>query len=81
MVLKKDFFRIWKKNAELPGLAMSRNIGDRIAKEIGVTSKPDIIVKEIQAGNIKFIILASDGIWDYLSNEKVKDIVLQYCDN
>jgi serine/threonine protein phosphatase PrpC len=43
--VKKGPFRIWKKTAELPGLAMSRTIGDGIAKEIGVTSKPDIIVK------------------------------------
>ena len=55
--VKKGPFRIWKKNAEPPGSAMSRAIGDGIAKEIGVTSKPDIIVKEIQAGNIKSIIL------------------------
>lgn len=27
-VVKKGPFRIWKKNAELPGLAMSRTIGD-----------------------------------------------------
>ena len=29
----------------------------------------------------KFIVLASDGIWEFLSNENVKDIVMPFYQN
>jgi hypothetical protein len=35
--------RVWQKGCEYPGLAMSRSIGDFVAKEVGVTAEPDIM--------------------------------------
>jgi len=35
-------FRVWFKNGFSPGLAMSRSIGDSLAKKIGVISEPGI---------------------------------------
>jgi len=29
-------YRVWLANEDLPGLAMSRSIGDQIAKDIGI---------------------------------------------
>ena len=34
--------RVWLKDQELPGLAMSRSIGDEVAKRAGVISNPEI---------------------------------------
>ena len=34
--------RAWKKGCEYPGLAMSRSIGDKLGKEIGVIAEPEI---------------------------------------
>ena len=49
------------KHEQLPGLAMSRSIGDLVAAQVGVIAEPDIIVHELTAAD-KFIVIASDGI-------------------
>ena len=76
--IKSGPFRVWKKNEMYPGIAMSRSIGDSIATELGVISRPEIIEKELQEGEIKFIIIASDGVWEFLSNEDVRDRIMPY---
>ena len=38
--VKSGPFRVWLKNENYPGLAMSRSIGDLIASAIGVTAEP-----------------------------------------
>lgn len=63
-------YRVWVKHGEYPGLAMSRSIGDQIAKSVGVICDPDIREINIDKDD-KFIILASDGLWEFLSNEEV----------
>ena len=32
--------RVWLKDAELPGLAMSRSLGDYVAQSVGVIPEP-----------------------------------------
>ena len=63
-------YRVWVKGEKYPGIAMSRSIGDAIAKEIGVISVPDIKEFNID-NNSKYIIIASDGLYEFLSNEKI----------
>ena len=46
---------------------MTRSFGDYIASSVGVVSDPEIVHKVIDK-NDKFIILASDGIWEFISN-------------
>ena len=55
---------------EYPGLAMSRSIGDKAGREIGVISEPEIFEMLIQEED-KFIIIASDGVWEFLTNAEV----------
>ncbi len=38
--IKTGPYRVWVKNENYPGLAMSRSIGDLIATTVGVTSEP-----------------------------------------
>lgn len=63
-------YRVWVRHGEYPGLAMSRSMGDQIAKSVGVICDPEIREIDI-AKEDKFIILASDGLWEFLTNEEV----------
>ena len=69
--------RVWVSGENYPGIAITRSIGDVIAKKIGVVHTPEIRERLLK-GNECFLITASDGVWEYLDNEKVKDIVLPY---
>lgn len=62
------------ETSEGPGLALSRAFGDFFAKDFGLISEPDVIQRNITTRD-RFIILASDGVWDVVSNEKAVEIV------
>ena len=66
--------RVWLKNKEEPGLAMSRSIGDKVAHSVGVIDEPEFKNFEYD-GNEKFIIIASDGIWEYLHGDDCIKII------
>jgi serine/threonine protein phosphatase PrpC len=74
---KSGPFRVWKKGEVYPGIAMSRSIGDFIASTLGVVPEPKFIEDTIDK-DTKFIVAASDGVWEFLDNETVKDIVMPY---
>ena len=63
--------RVWVKNEDFPGLAMTRSYGDQIAASVGVSSIPGILTLDTTIKN-KAIIMGSDGIWDFISPESVK---------
>uniref|UniRef100_A0A0G4IBV6 PPM-type phosphatase domain-containing protein n=1 Tax=Chromera velia CCMP2878 TaxID=1169474 RepID=A0A0G4IBV6_9ALVE len=69
--------RVWLRHTEAPGLAMSRSFGDGIAKTVGVTCEPEFKSAEMTSDD-KFIVLASDGVWEFLSNEDVVKIVRRH---
>lgn len=56
---------------------MSRSIGDQVAASAGVIHEPEIIVKEMTFAD-KFMILGSDGIFEFLDNEEVVRIAGPY---
>mmetsp|Transcript_11302 Transcript_11302/g.38613 ORF Transcript_11302/g.38613 Transcript_11302/m.38613 type:complete len:353 (-) Transcript_11302:1078-2136(-) len=66
--------RVWLPNMMLPGLAMARSIGDDIASSVGVQATPEIMTYKIEEKD-KFMVIASDGVWEFLSNEQVVEIV------
>jgi serine/threonine protein phosphatase PrpC len=70
-------YRVWKKHANSPGLAMSRSIGDMIAKNIGVISEPVCTNYNRVPGDL-FIVIGSDGVWDAMDNEDVGTFVEYY---
>ncbi|TVU47608.1 hypothetical protein EJB05_07214 [Eragrostis curvula] len=55
-------------------LAMSRAIGDSYLKPY-VISDPEVRVVERKDGEDEFLILASDGLWDVVSNEVACNVV------
>jgi serine/threonine protein phosphatase PrpC len=58
------------QNEELPGLAMSRSMGDKVAHSVGVTAEPEVLEFTLSLDD-KFMVIASDGVWEFLSNEDV----------
>ena len=74
-------YRVWSKDGNYPGLAMSRSIGDLKAKNIGVIPDPGIFEYDL-CDKTKYIVVCSDGVWEFLENEKVRDIGTKfYIDN
>ena len=69
--------KIYVRARMYPGLPISRSLGDLLAHKIGVTSEPNIKIHEI-APMDKFLTIASDGVWRYLSAEDVGDIVSEF---
>ena len=74
---KSGPFRVWQKGEVYPGIAMSRSIGDFVASKLGVIPEPKFIDEKIDK-DTKFIIVASDGIWEFLDNDTVKKITMPY---
>ncbi|GAQ79916.1 Protein phosphatase 2C family protein [Klebsormidium nitens] len=82
-------YRVWLRHAPILGLAMSRSMGDVLAHSVGVSSVPESISRNpltIEIAHLqtsthvitsadKFLILASDGIWEFISSEEGVKIV------
>ena len=66
-------FRVWAKGEDYPGLAMSRSIGDIDAKKVGVIPNPQFVEYTIDYFS-KYILICSDGIWEFMSNEEAMKI-------
>ena len=66
-------YRVWAYGEDYPGLAMSRSIGDMDAKKIGVIPNPQIIEYNINY-NTKYMLICSDGIWEFINNEEAMKI-------
>ena len=62
----------------MPGLAMSRSIGDMIAHTVGVSPDPEVTRFDLGSRD-KFIVIASDGVFEYLSDQEIGCIVQPYC--
>lgn len=66
--------RVWLREEEYPGLAMSRSLGDKVAHSVGVSSHPETLEFTIGIDD-KFVVIASDGLWEFMTNEEVSRIV------
>lgn len=49
---------------------MTRSFGDEVASRVGITAEPEILELDLQKDD-KFIVLASDGVWEFITNEEV----------
>ena len=72
--------RVWVKDDEVPGLAMTRSFGDRVAAIAGTICVPEIKEYAFHEGD-KFVIIASDGIWEFISSEECINIVGKFYEN
>lgn len=71
-------FVIWAGTWRVGGiLAVSRAFGDKLLRPY-VVADPEIQEEEIEG--VDFIIIASDGLWDVISNEEAVSLVQNFTD-
>lgn len=56
---------------------MTRSFGDEVAGRVGITAEPEILELDLQKDD-KFIVLASDGVWEFITNEEVAQMVAPF---
>ena len=64
-------YRVFQAGKDIPALAMSRSLGDVAGKQVGVIAEPIVDFFPILPFADQFVVLASDGVWDVMSNEEV----------
>lgn len=69
--------RVWTEDHASLGIAMSRSMGDTEGIPAGIISTPDVIEKTLKRED-KIVIIASDGVWEVLTNEEAMDIVKEF---
>ena len=72
--------RLWVKDGYYPGTAFTRSLGDSIAESIGVTAESVDVVHEV-GDDDAFVILATDGVWEFISSQQAVDMVAKHGDN
>jgi len=71
--------RVWLDSSHTQiGLAMARSIGDHAVKGVGVISEPEVTTHTIDEDVDEFVIIATDGVWEFLSSEDAVDIVQKH---
>lgn len=63
--------RIFVKGATYPGLCMARTFGDESVKAHGVIATPEVEEVTLDLDKKPFIILASDGVWEFMESQFV----------
>lgn len=61
----------------LPGLAMSRSLGDVYAHGVGVTWMPALTSYTLTPKDL-FLVLATDGLWDIMDSAATVDFIHRY---
>ncbi|PFH38758.1 protein phosphatase 2c containing protein [Besnoitia besnoiti] len=72
--------RVWRKDCDAPGLAMSRSLGDSLAASVGVIGEPEITITPLTPQD-EFIVIASDGLWEFITNQEVVEVVSRFLDS
>lgn len=65
--------RVWLKFEDKPGLAMTRSIGDHVAREVGVIATPDVNSHEVTQESA--LVIGSDGLYEFMDNFEIAKIV------
>ena len=78
--LKVGPLRVWFQDKKYPGLTITRSFGDFEAESLGILSIPDIKEYDIDEEKIKILIIGTNGIWEFLTNDKIMDIVWSFYD-
>lgn len=66
--------RVWLPRDWTPGLAMTRSIGDTVLSEFGVSPIPEVTYTTVGVQD-SFIVLASDGVWEFMTSQEVVDFI------
>ncbi|CAD8208362.1 unnamed protein product [Paramecium pentaurelia] len=71
--------RVWS-NANVPGLAMTRSMGDQVAKKVGVIDKPEIFNFTMDIMD-RALLIGSDGLFEFLTQQDIFDAITPYLNN
>ncbi|KAI3887483.1 hypothetical protein MKW92_020929 [Papaver armeniacum] len=71
--------RLWVQDGLYPGTAFSRSLGDSTAEKIGVIADPEIAMVKLTPNHM-FFVIASDGVFEFLSSQAVVNAVIRYTD-
>ncbi|XP_061367947.1 probable protein phosphatase 2C 35 isoform X2 [Gastrolobium bilobum] len=71
--------RLWVRNGMYPGTAFTRSIGDDLAETIGVIAIPEVSKVQLTPNHL-FFIVASDGVFEFMSSQMVVDMAASYTD-
>ncbi|CAI9118648.1 OLC1v1020244C1 [Oldenlandia corymbosa var. corymbosa] len=71
--------RLWVQNGTYPGTAFTRSVGDSMAEKIGVVAVPEVSAVHLTSAN-PFFVVASDGVFEFISSQTVVDMVSRYSD-
>ena len=69
--------RVWDDSLERPGCAFTRSLGDSVAEACGVIAQPEILAWKLSPYN-KYVIIASDGVFEFLTSQAVIDILSKF---
>jgi serine/threonine protein phosphatase PrpC len=69
--------RVYMKEKDMPGLAMTRSFGDYYGSTAGVISEPEVTEYFFKPED-KFMVLASDGLFEFIESQEVIDIIKDY---
>lgn len=70
-------WRVFIRGTMIPGLAMSRSIGDTLATRVGAIPQPDFGTRQLTDQDC-FIIVASDGLWEVFTSQEAVEWVQRY---
>ena len=61
----------------MPGLEMSRSIGDYLAHTAGVIAEPEVTEYSLWPDDL-ILVVGTDGLFEFLSNNEIAKIVSEY---
>lgn len=68
--------RVWLPEEWVPGLAMTRSIGDTCLTKFGVVSHPEVTMTKLSTEE-SFLVVASDGVWEFMTSMEVATFVAE----
>lgn len=71
--------RVWDASLERPGCAFTRSLGDNVAEQVGVYAQPEILRWKLSPKD-RYLIVASDGVFEFLTSQAVVDIMTKFED-
>ncbi|CAJ2658527.1 unnamed protein product [Trifolium pratense] len=71
--------RLWVQNGMIPGAAFTRSVGDSLGETIGVIAVPEVLTVKLTPNHL-FFVVASDGVFEFLSSQTVVDMASSYAD-
>lgn len=59
----------------MSSLSPCRSLGDLTAATVGCTSDPEVTFTTLRPHTDQVLVMATDGVWDVLTNEQVRRVI------